>query len=62
LLPRVAMCHILKVQKPNHLTLRIEQQTTDRLQRLSTARNLSVGWLVRQAVKEYLAREERTKT
>jgi predicted transcriptional regulator len=50
------------MQKPNHLTLRIEQQTSDRLQRLSTARNLSVGWLVRRAVEEYLAREERTKT
>jgi predicted transcriptional regulator len=45
-----------------HLTLRIEQQATDRLRRLAAARKLSVGWLVRQAVEEYLTREERTKT
>ena len=59
---RAAMCHIFDMQKPNHLTLRIEQQTSDRLQRLSTARNLSVGWLVRRAVEEFLAREEKAKT
>ncbi len=49
------------MQKPDHLTLRIEKQETDRLQRLATSRDLSVGWLVRQAIREFLAREERTK-
>jgi predicted transcriptional regulator len=48
--------------KPKHLTLRIEQQASDRLQRLAAARDLSVGWLVRRAVEEYLAREEKTKS
>jgi predicted transcriptional regulator len=53
------MCYILGVEKPRHLTLRMEQQAADRLQRLADARKLSVGWLVRQAVEEYLAREEK---
>ena len=55
------MCYIPIMEKSRHLTLRIEQQAADRLQRLADHRKLSVGWLVRQAIEEYLAREERTK-
>jgi predicted transcriptional regulator len=55
------MCHTSGMEK-KHLTLRIEQQATDRLRRLAAARKLSVGWLVRQAIEEYLAREDKAKT
>ena len=56
------MCHTSDMEK-QHLTLRIEPQVTDKLDRgWRAVRKLSVGWLVRQAIEEYLAREERTKT
>lgn len=47
------------MEKQGHLSLRIESETMDRLQRLGDTRKLSVGWLVRQAIEEYLVREEK---
>lgn len=55
------MCYIAGMEKQSHLSLRIESETMDRLQRLGERRKLAVGWLVRQAVEEYLAREEKKK-
>jgi predicted transcriptional regulator len=49
------------MEKERHLSLRVESETMERLQKLGDRRKLSVGWLVRQAVEEYLAREEKKK-
>jgi predicted DNA-binding protein len=61
-LDRVLQCATLTgMEKQSHLSLRIESETMDRLQRLGERRKLPVGWMVRQAVEEYLAREEKKK-
>ena len=44
----------------NHpVAVKIDQDTKDRVKRLAEARNRSSHWLMREAISQYLEREER---
>lgn len=43
---------------PTTTSLKLDAETKARLQRLATARRRSAHWLMREAIEQYIAREE----
>jgi predicted transcriptional regulator len=43
---------------PQTTSLKLDQETRDRLQRLATSRRRTAHWIMREAITEYLTREE----
>ena len=47
---------------PRSLAIKLDQSTRERLQRLAKARDRSAHWMMREAIAQYLEREERRET